>query len=198
MITDMMIDTINGDVDSIPAISRQATAIAYYVTGSPSIQWTPQHIAFFPISSHIRIDQSADLDKFVTGNADVADIENGAGTIASFINAAKERASRDWPSPAYISAESLSSLHNAASNFSLLTRVQYWIANWNLNQQEAILLLSSNDSIVAVQFASPSSNPHTFLPGTTVLTLAQANCDLSVKRADWFPCPYPSAIAWRE
>ena len=44
--------------------------------------------------------------------------------------------------------------------------------------------------VKAVQWASPSSNPGTLVPGTG-LTLTQANCDLSVADKSWPSVPPP-------
>lgn len=194
----MMIDTINATVDSIPMIPREFMAVAFYVTGSPEIVWTEAHKAQFPISAHIQIDQSPNLAMFADFKADVADIETGAAFISSFIDAAKKRQARNWQSTAYISWGNYATLRSAVANASLTEHVLYWLADYNLNQQQAMGLIMSSPQIVAVQFASPGSNPNTVLPGTTNTTLKQSNCDLSVKRDSWFPCLFPAAIAWRE
>jgi hypothetical protein len=55
---------------------------------------------------------------------------------------------------------------------------------------------------VGVQWASPSSNPNTVLPGPSGKTLREANVDLSVVDAGWVPsgmgkapAPAPKPVA---
>jgi hypothetical protein len=60
--------------------------------------------------------------------------------------------------------------------------VRLWLADWSLSRAQAARLLGTRldgHKIVAVQWASPASNPDTPLPRSS-LTLEQANCDLSV------------------
>jgi hypothetical protein len=67
------------------------------------------------------------------------------------------------------------------------TGVDLWVANWSLSEAEAARLLTTSGDypVVAVQWASPTSNPNTPVPGST-RTLAEANVDLSVTVASWF------------
>lgn len=196
---EIQIDTINGSVGSIAGIPRESLAVAGYVTGPPEIMWTPDHWGDFPLAGKVHIDQTQDLAAFASRDGDVADIETGAATIETFINAATKRAEgpNPWDSDAYIGFGSLTPLRDAVTNAGLVAHVGYWVANWNLSMSGAIELLESDALIQAVQFASPTSNPNTLLPGST-FTLSQVNCDLSVKRASWFPSDFPAAIAWNE
>ncbi|MGP0047848.1 MAG: hypothetical protein ACLPZR_03225, partial [Solirubrobacteraceae bacterium] len=74
-----------------------------------------------------------------------------------------------------------------------------WEADWNLSEAEATARLGTdlgNGAIIAsIQFASPTSNPDTVIPGTSI-TLAQANADLSVTLDAWMakaaPAPAPA------
>jgi len=68
--------------------------------------------------------------------------------------------------------------------------VNLWIADWSLSEAEAVRLLSTSGAypVVAVQWASPASNPNTTVPGGAK-TLAEANLDLSITIASWFPKP---------
>jgi hypothetical protein len=65
--------------------------------------------------------------------------------------------------------------------------VRLWLADWSLSRAQADNLLGTRlhgHKVVAVQWASPSSNPNTPLPRSS-LTLRQANCDLSVTLDYW-------------
>jgi hypothetical protein len=61
------------------------------------------------------------------------------------------------------------------------------VADWSLSEAEAakILTTSGDYPVVAVQWASPTSNPNTLVPGSH-LTLSEANVDLSITVASWF------------
>jgi hypothetical protein len=77
---------------------------------------------------------------------------------------------------------------NAAGPQAMFHRhVRLWLADWSLSRAQAARLLGTRlagHKIVAVQWASPSSNPDTPLPRSS-LTLRQANCDLSVTLDYW-------------
>ena len=69
-----------------------------------------------------------------------------------------------------------------------LSKCGAWLANWNLSEAEADAALGTAIAgirIVGVQWASPTSNPGTKVPGSN-LTLAQAQLDLSVTVPGWF------------
>jgi hypothetical protein len=69
--------------------------------------------------------------------------------------------------------------------------VNVWLADWNLSESGAAVLIGTlihGMTCVAVQWASPTSNPRTIVPGGTA-TLQQANVDLSVADANWHPAP---------
>jgi hypothetical protein len=105
---------------------------------------------------------------------------------------AKEREAKGWYSFIYISQANLSAVEEAVSKAGL-KKVQYWVANWNLSEAEATAQLGGD--IVAIQWASPSSNPTTLMPGSDK-TLADANVDLSVTIPSWFAYvpPTPKVI----
>ena len=93
---------------------------------------------------------------------------------------------RKWWSTVYVDQADLAGVQAAVATADL-TRVQYWLADWSLNEAEAEARLQPNldGGIVAVQWASPSSNPRTLVPGSS-LTLAEANVDLSVTVYGWY------------
>lgn len=185
------------------AIPLNALAVAGYDTGGPLIAWPTPRWESFPLASKLHIDQSPDLTEFKPGRShaarvsDLADIEPFAATIESFIEAAKAREAAGLQSPAYISFAELPQLTFAVRAAGLLASVRYAVADWSWSAAEAQDQLEQHPSWVLAQFASPTSNPGTLLPGTGV-ALREAQCDLSVKRADWFPAPALAALAWQE
>jgi hypothetical protein len=183
-----MIDATGACAPSVPAGTAK---VAGYVTGSAGICWTAADWDRFH-GSRVRIDQSPDLSAFAAGNADVADIENGAGTAEAAAAAVAERQKNGRYSTAYVSAANLPALRDALSAV-VTNQVGFWVANWDLSEAEAAAQLGNE--IVAVQWASPASNPGTLMPGSA-LTLAKANADLSVTLAGWYPPPAP-APAWQ-
>jgi hypothetical protein len=189
-----MIDTTHPNVAHIPVNTAK---VAGYVTGTPDIKWTPPDWARFPKSGHVRIDQQPGYVEFMRGAADVADIESGIGNvtklIGEFITAAKARASKGWGSWPYIDRADWDELKAAVKIAGLVNHVEYWLADWNLNLGQAAALIGTQ-RIVAVQWASPTSNPGTMVPGSG-MTLKQANVDLSVARGDWFAFKPPAALS---
>lgn len=168
--------------------------LAGYVTGTSDIDWSSADWAEAAAKcGTFRYDQSVSLASFAAGKADGADIENGAGTAANAINAAKERQGKGWDSWFYISASGVYKL-TADIRAAGLTKVQLIVANWNLSLAEASGQLGALTS--GIQWASPMSNPNTICPGTS-RTLSELNVDLTVTQPGFFakvkPKP-PAAI----
>lgn len=196
-----MIDVTGMNLDGLLSAlgSNYPQTIASYVTGTDGIMATPAQ--FSTIAEHcgvFRYDQSTTLDDFASGNADGADIENGAATVVAAVEAATKREAHNWYSWFYISVANLGDARTAVAG-AKLQRVQFIVADWNLSQAEAQSFLadSANADVSAVQWASPSSNPTTICPGTS-RTLAQLNVDLNVSRPGWFvkasqPAPPPKS-----
>jgi hypothetical protein len=189
----IQVDATHAHAGNLPS---DLIAVALYVTGIPYIQATGEDWARFPLAGKVRIDQSPDLTEFAAGRADLADIEPGAGTIATFLTAAKQRVAEGRESAAYIDFAAYPDLLGAVSS-ARIPGVRYGVANWSWSAAQAMTMLDDNEAWVLVQFASPISNPATRLPGSA-LTLAQAGADLSVKRAGWFSSPALAATAWAE
>jgi hypothetical protein len=188
----IQVDTIGSDVANLPA---DLLAVMGYVTGTDGIAWTEADWNRFPYAGKVTVDQSESLDVFAAGHANVADIENGAGTIATFLDAAREREKLKIESYAYIQYDNLATLMNRVVK-SKISNIRYFVANWNLSASEAVSMLNRTNW-VGIQFASPTSNPNTRLPGSA-LTLHQANADLSVKIASWFGSDALQAAGWSE
>lgn len=185
-IVDML--DFTGQNPNIPAIvASKPKKVAGYMTGSFGIEWPLQVWDMFPKDQvgKVRIDQSPGLHKFAQGAADVADVETNAGTITNFVAAAKQRIGMGLHCDIYIQSSSVNAAHTRFQKEGILSHVRWWVADWNLSRDEAMSRIMNSDSVVAVQYASPSSNPHSVIPGTS-MTLAATNVDLSVARADWY------------
>jgi hypothetical protein len=169
--------------------------LAGYVTGFDGVDWPADewgklhgHVGLF------RYDQTPELALFGSGAADGADIERGAGTIGAFIYQARKRAARGWYSWAYIDQADHAALA-AEVKAAGIPRVQYGIANWNDSLETATTALGP--SVAFVQWASPSSNPHTVVPLTGGKTLLELNCDLNATLPGWFAVKAPAPPAPR-
>jgi hypothetical protein len=180
--TTIMIDTIHDDVDNIPV---SAPKVAGYVTGTSDIEWTTADWARFPKSGKVRINQNGSTDISEASIADVADYEAGAFTEAEVIEWVKLRKHSNLACAVYVAASNKAGLTSALKKAGH-TGVDLWVADWSLSEAEAAKLLTTSGAypVVAVQWASPTSNPHTLVPGSSK-TLAQANVDLSVTVASW-------------
>jgi hypothetical protein len=192
-----MIDATGANLSGLLSAlgSNFPQTIASYVTGTDGIEATAAQFATIARDCGVfRYDQSPTLADFASGNADGADIENGAGTIVSAVDAAQRREANNWYSWFYISSANLTDARTAVEG-AKLGRVRFIVADWNLSQAEAQTFLAGNDDVDAVQWASPSSNPNTVCPGTS-RTRKQLNFDLNATRAGWFikasqPVPPP-------
>jgi hypothetical protein len=186
----LMIDTIHVNVGNIPASTPM---VAGYLTGTANVKWTPQDWERFPHAGKVHIDQSPGLEAYASGGAAVADIESGAGTIAACVAACVERLALGRPLCFYCSQDLGSQIGSALAAAGIsLSKCGLWLANWNLSQSEAEALLGTTidgAEVVAVQWASPTSNPNTPVPGDPGRTLREANLDLSVARPGWFQVP---------
>jgi hypothetical protein len=183
--TTTMIDTIHDNVSLIPV---DTPAVAGYVTGSSDICWTASDWGQF-IPAQTRLVHINQGDPGLSPDAfDTLDVEAGAitpGQVPALVHA-RVQAGYAW-TLVYGTASTLSEVQSAleAAPYGehwYWGHVASWLANWNLDEDEAAAQLGtliSGLGCVAVQWASPTSNPGTLLPGTS-LTLAESNCDLSV------------------
>lgn len=192
----LMIDTIGANADALmaalgPNKPGADVVLAAYATGTPDIDWTTgQRARAHALGYGLYVyDQTPALALFGAGGADGADIERGAGTIGAFIDQARKREARGWTSWAYVDQADYPA-YAAEVRAAGLHHVQYGIANWNDSLAQAQAQLGA--LVVYVQWASPSSNPATIVPGTA-RTLAQLNCDLNATIPGWFaPAPAPA------
>lgn len=197
----LMIDAIHANVASIPASTPK---VAGYTTGKGSaIPWTAADWGRFPHAGHVRIDQDA-LASDPLGS-DVLDVESGAATPAEVPAWVRTRIAHGitW-STIYGTDAALAqvwgALEAAGPHGWFFGHVDVWLADWNLSEAQASALVGTlvhGMTCRAVQWASPTSNPGTLVPGGT-LTLAQANVDLSVTEPVWHayvpPVPPPPVL----
>jgi hypothetical protein len=173
-----MVDTVGTTAKNIPTATGK---VAGYVTGSADIQWTAAEWAMFPHSVHVTINQENGSD----AACDVYDYETGAWTELDVVAKVKANAGQ---CTVYVNQANVESLTKALTAAGMQNHgVELWLANWDLDKSEATALVGTfiNEfKVVAVQWASPSSNPDIILPGSTK-TLKQANCDLSVTLVGW-------------
>jgi hypothetical protein len=181
--TTVMIDTIHDDVGNIPVNTPK---VAGYSTGTPDIRWTAADWDRFPKSGKVRINQDGSTDVREASIADVADYEPGAFTEAEVVEWVKLRKHSNLACAIYVAAANRASLTSALKRAGY-TGLDLWVADWSLSEAEAakILTTSGDYPVVAVQWASPASNPNTLVPGSAK-TLAEANVDLSITVASWF------------
>jgi opacity protein-like surface antigen len=177
-------DTIGADSHNLPTTLAK---IGGYVTGSGGVLWSEAMFNRFTKSGHVRINQDPTSDPMLGG---VLDVEPRAWTNTGAAAALRKRKDVGRYDNAYTSLANVSALETACRTQGLLPgQVGLWLANWNLSRDQAVAVLLAGHPyfrLVAVQWASPSSNPGTILPGTS-LTLAQANADLSVALDSWYP-----------
>lgn len=194
----LLVDATHANAGVIPAGTPK---VAGYTTGTPDIAWTPADWARFPKSGHVRIDQGFTWPPDPK-SYDELDVEFLAVKSAAAVGAIHERigAGITWTT-IYAGninlAQVVAALEASGPHGWYYGHVDCHFADWNLNQAQAEALLGTKIHGItcrAVQWASPSSNPHTLLPGTS-LTLAQAQVDLSVSEDAWHawvpPVPLP-------
>lgn len=171
---------------------------AYYATGTDGIEESAAQLAAAKAAGMgvVLIDQTPSLSVFAAGLAQVADIENYAGTITSAVGAVKTRqAHSSGLSTLYVSFNGLDALAAALRNAGVkMGLVWFWVADYSWSLAEAEQRLTQNADWAAIQYGDPASNPGTLIPGTSV-TLAQAEADIDVAKTGWaaqfLPAAYP-------
>lgn len=164
-------------------IPAETPKVAGYVTGTGGVLWTTENWSRFSLGQVVRIDQSpgtGDLE------AQVKDVEPGCASNDDALSWGLARRAAGFVPCWYTSRDNLTPLLNTLDAGGL-TSGQLWVADWSLDEEEAaaeVMAQSGPFPVKAVQWASPTSNPETLLPGTR-LTLREANCDLSVADESW-------------
>jgi hypothetical protein len=183
-----MIDATHDNVDSIPA---NAVQVAGYVTGSGGVEWKEVDWTRFATAAKVRINQMPGSDPLV---GDVLDVEPRAWTNEGAAQACRERKQHGLEVCLYTSQDNLTPLLNACLSVGV-TSGNLWVANWSLSIEEATAMVVNRSGpwpIQAVQWASPTSNPRTLIPGSN-RTLAEGNVDLSQAASTWITRERPAA-----
>jgi len=187
--TATMIDAMGVNSNNIPASTRFVQA---YVTGIDGVPWTAPQMSRFSNSVLFKMAQNGGPAPDPR-NLHGLDVENLAYTPQEAANMVYVRVKLGIPWTTIYGGDS--ALANTATDIQAfgsgiwLGHVNCILADWNLNEAEAAARVGTfvhGMTCVGVQWASPSSNPKTQLPGSG-LTLAQANCDLNVVDAAWRP-----------
>jgi hypothetical protein len=179
------VDVIGENSAKIPAVAALGI-IALYATGNDGIEATSAEIARFKNAGVgvVLIDQSPSLSVFAAGLADVADVEQGAGTAETAVAAILDRQAHGWQSTIYLSYASLDSMISAFTSKIDQDLVLFGVANWSWSQAQSEDLLAANPNWAYCQYGDPGSNPDTLVPGTS-LTLSQVQCDIDIAQASW-------------
>ncbi len=184
----------SGNIPAVPALG----IIALYATGTDGIAATSAEIARFKNAGVgvALIDQTPSLSVFAAGSADIADVEQGAGTVDSAVAAILDRQAHGLQSTIYLSYSNLDSMTSALPSDVNQDLVVYGVADYAWSQAESEDLLAANPSWAYCQYGDPETNPDTLVPGTTV-TLSEAQCDIDIAQSSWADqfmarTPYPT------
>jgi hypothetical protein len=192
----VMLDTVGTSAANIPGATKY---VGGYITGSGAVPWSAGDWALFPNARKVRIYQNPGQGMALEA-WDVIDLENGAFTVAEAVAETKRRvdAGITW-TYIYATRSNLAAFTaalKAEGTHYWNGHVMYWLADWNLNEAEAAALIGTfveGATCIGVQWASPTSNPNTVVPGGSH-TLAQANVDISVVDANWMPSSAPAPV----
>lgn len=188
--TTEFIDTTGSNFNRAPLV--KGTVRAIYVTGTGIVPETAAEITAAEAAGVglIRIDQHPGLPLFRAGKADVADIEQGAATIADAVSAVAERQAAGIKQHVlYISYSSQAALKAAVAN---PAGVAYWVADYSWSLGSCQSRLTANTDWVACQYGDPDTNPTTLVPGTSV-DLAMAQFDIDCGLTSWVNSFLPAA-----
>lgn len=175
------IDCIRTDVPYLqaPHTLVPIPAIWPYVTGKPGsgIEWTPLQIDYFAArgSRVYRVNQA--YDSLGPMDGDEFDVEALAWSVGQCGDVVSERRTREWSTRFYATWSIYGQIKQELADRGIGQSVFFRIADWNLSQHLAELEL--HDDVYAGQFASPTTNPLTLIPGTGI-TLQSVGADLNV------------------
>lgn len=163
----------------IGSVARPQAVWAYDTGSDPGIPWTPNEITHYrDQGAHVYlVNQGATQGPGQALHGDEFDFENGAWTLAALIEIITARRAVDWSTRIYCSWGNYALIKAALAVSGIGRSVYFRIADWNLNAHLAELELHAD--VYAGQWASPTSNPGTLIPGTS-MTLADAVVDLNV------------------
>jgi hypothetical protein len=178
-------DVIGANSGNIPALGAVGL-VALYATGTDGIAASAAEVLRFTSAGVgvILIDQTPSLAVFAAGFADVADVENGAGTFGAAAEAVLQRQMHGWQSTIYLAQNNIPAQEQAFSDHVDRSLVLYGVANWQDSLAQAESALDANERWAYVQYGDPQTNPNSMVPGTNV-PLSRAQADIDVAKADW-------------
>lgn len=176
---------IDAESSSAVHVPKHVPVFWPYITGTPDVIWSPTQIATVDAGLVITVDQG--YDRINPLLPDEFDVEAHAITTQQAAAIALARADARKITRFYGTWATMADVSEELAFQELLRNVWWRISDWNLDEEMAKSALVNN--VYAVQWASPTSNPHTLIPGTNT-TLAAGNADLSVAIV--------TNIAWRD
>lgn len=185
------IDAIAQRLNAVIALPYwQDRLIASYTTRS----FAASDAQFGAIRHPIKIDQQP--GPTLARGAVVKDDEAGAGRIADSVELARQGHKFVVYCPRLQSGFSLAEHRQAMHNARIPAgHVAYWVADWGFSEAHALQFMADNADVVAVQWASPTTNRGLAVPGANGATVGSLNVDLSVGRKDfWLPAPPKPAV----
>lgn len=160
-------------------LDTKPTAIWPYITGNDGIAWTPEEIDHFRrqgVAVYL-VNQGFMQSPAEALTGDEFDFEVGAWTLPELVAVVEARRKASWSTRVYCNWSNYGLIKQALAEAGAGRSVFFRIADWNLDQHTADLELHAD--VYAGQWASPTHNPATLVPGTNI-TLAEARADLSV------------------
>jgi hypothetical protein len=172
-------DCPGSEVQHLISAGVKPTAIWPYITGTDGVPWTPEEIDRFRQQGTevILVNQGFGQGPAAALDGDEFDVEAGAWTLSGLRMVVAKRRDVHWSTRVYCTWSNYSVIKEALAQDGTGRSVFFRIADWNLDQHMAELELHAD--VYAGQWASPTTNPATLIPGTS-LTLAEAGADLSV------------------
>lgn len=192
MSTTYALDATHDNVGHVPL---HTPYVIGYDSGTPDIEWTAQDwgrlAGSYVIHNYQGYGYPRDVTDALVDQTHEIDVENGALTPAEAAHFISLRVSRGWQWTGVYGSDATLALVAAATEALgagiWIGHVVCRLANWNLNYSEAAALIGQQIhgiTCVGVQYASPTSNPHTLIPGTAT-DLETAQVDMSVVNTDW-------------
>lgn len=180
--TTWAVDATHTNVPNIPA---ETPVVFGYAAGTPDIQWTSADWGRFR-QPKISVYEGQQPIPNLSLIQEVA-VESKALTPAQAANFIAQRVVHgyEWTGVygSDVNLAATAEATRALGNQIWIGHVVCRLADWNLNEEQAAALIGTQIhgmTCMAVQWASPTSNPHTLVPGSDTVTLAQAQIDLNV------------------
>ncbi len=173
------LDCIGTNVGYLTVADARPGAIWPYITGGSGIAWSPGEIDWFRQRNAevFLVNQGFGQTPDNALDGDEFDYEAGAWALQDLLQVIENRRKVSWSTRVYCTWANYGAIKEQLARAGTSRSVWYRIADWDLTQHLADLELHGD--VYAGQWASPTSNPSTLVPGTS-LTLAHAGVDLNV------------------